>query len=899
MRRCKVLVFLSSSSAETLAILLVDENLPNVVYSLPLETVGKKIDCYTKKSFGLSIQGRISWRKAKKSVLFGRHSLNLESSALHVKKYLSNVRWRVLVTMSAALILSACGGGSDSSSPANAQTFSLSGDVFVDDYSEQDADIQIAGLANIASQNNDIANAQRLNNPTSLGGYISAGSGNYRNGEIYSRDVADVYSLPMLKGQSLVIQLQSAESASSSALNVLVNVYRARNKARPIYSEQAFIKGARLEFVAEIDDEYFVELSADQAGSAPVLYQLKTSTTLASGVALAQGSYSELASDRITYLDESGKLIRTSSKSDADLAKLSALREAQELATASGLRAEPDYKARITASSVFDLANDTYRVFQWNVDLIKAPDAWAASTGDGVRVAIIDTGIASNHEDLQRNVLQNEGYDFVSSTGNGDGDGRDADPTDPAGGTFHGSHISGVIAAETNNMSGIAGIAYDAHIIPIRVLDKAGSGSAFDIADGIRYAAGLSTSEGLVLSPRADIINLSLGLNEDSFVIRDAIRDAVAAGVIVVAAAGNEGSDAAFYPAYYPEVFGVGSVNHEGYRSLFSNFGANVSVMAPGGTDQASIYFDGINDDILGPVGADNYAFYVGTSFAAPHVAAVAALMKQLDSGLDAVSFASLLNRGLLTDVREDGSYYGRGVLNAEKAVAAVGGVLSDRLDAFPESLSYTQNDERLTLTLSNLGDGVVSVDQLTFDVPWLSITGEDISSLGLGRYAITIDSAAAGVQARSANVEVLYSVNGGGQQLKTIPVFKASEAVTSELKGVYVYLLRKESVTSFSSSYEIVQSVFFERILGSASFSFDNIPAGNYFLEASTDNDGDRRLFDPGEALGAYRLSNSESYLSLRSDRDGLRFSMQYQDLSETNEYAHSFDPQIDRALP
>jgi serine protease len=115
----------------------------------------------------------------------------------------------------------------------------------------------------------------------------------------------------------------------------------------------------------------------------------------------------------------------------------------------------------------------------------------------------------------------------------------------------------------------------------------------------------------------------------------------------------------------------------------------------------------------------------------------------------------------------------------------------------------------------------------------------------------------------------------------------------------VYVYLLRKESVTSFSSSYEIVQSVFFERILGSASFSFDNIPAGNYFLEASTDNDGDRRLFDPGEALGAYRLSNSESYLSLRSDRDGLRFSMQYQDLSETNEYAHSFDPQIDRALP
>ena len=775
----------------------------------------------------------------------------------------------------------------------------MSGELFVDDYSEQDADIQMAGVANIASQNNDIANAQRLNNPTSLGGYISASAGNYRNGEIYSRDVADVYSLPMLLGQSLLIQVQAAESVSSSMLNVLVRVYSASNTSRPIYSERVFNKNSKLEFVAESDDEYFVELSTEQVGSAPVLYQLKTSTTLTTGLALAKGSYSDLASDRIVFLDESGKLIRSSSNSDADLAKLSALREAQEIATASGLRAEPDYRARITASSVFNLTNDTFRVFQWNVDMVKAPDAWAASSGDGVRVAIIDTGIAANHEDLQTNVLVSEGYDFISASGNGDGDGRDADPSEPAGGTFHGSHIAGVVAADTNNSLGVAGIAYDADIIPIRVLDTSGTGSAFDIADGIRYAAGLPTSEGLVLYPKADIINLSLGLTEDSFVIGDAIRDAVAAGVIVIAAAGNEGSDAAFYPAYYPEVFGVGSVNHEGYRSLFSNFGANVSVMAPGGTDQTSIYYDGINDDILGPVGDDNYAFFIGTSFAAPHVSAVAALMKQLDSGLDSVSFASYLNRGMLTDVREDGSFYGRGLINAEKAVAAVGGSLSDRLDVFPESLSYTQNDERLTLTLSNLGDGVVSVDQVSFDVPWLSITGEDSDSFGLGRYAITIDSSAAGVQARSANVEVLYSVNGGGQQRKSIPVFKASEAVTSELKGVYVYLLRKESVTSFSSSYEIVQSVFFDRILGSASFSFANVPAGNYYLEASTDNDGDRRLFDPGEALGAYRLSNAESYLALSSDRDGLRFSMQYQNLSESNEYAHSFDPQIDRALP
>ena len=802
--------------------------------------------------------------------------------------------------LACGLLLSACGSGSSGGDdlPPLAQNVTLAGDLFVDDFSEQDADIQVAGLATIASLNNTLSSAQRLNNPTSLGGYISARSGNYRNGEVYSRDLSDFYSLPMLKGQSLFVTLQSAENIISSQLDVFVRVFRASNTDLPVF-ENNVAKPKKLEFVAERDDEYFVQLYAGPFGSAPVLYQLKTSTTLASGSALAKGSYAELASDRIAYVNYQGELARTKSRSYEDLAKLSALREAHQRQQKNGDKAEPDYRASMTSSRVVDVTNDAYGALQWNVDLINAPEAWSASTGSGVRVAVIDTGVTSSHEDFFGNVLFNEGYDFVSSPLNGDGDGRDADSSEPFGGTSHGTHISGLIAANANNAIGIAGIAYDAAIIPIRVLDKEGSGSAFDIADGIRYAAGLRTTDGLFLSPRADVINLSLGLNEDSFVIADAIRDAVAAGVIVIAAAGNEESDAAFYPAYYPEVFGVGSVNHEGFRSLFSNFGQNVSLMAPGGTDTSSIYADDIDDDILGPVGTSNYAFFVGTSFAAPHVTAVVALMKQLNPELDAVSFASLLNRGMLTDVRESGAFYGRGVINAEKAVAALGGELANKLDAFPESLSFTQDDERLVLTLSNLGSGSVLVDSVSFNVPWLSLSGEDTDSFGLGRYAITIDSSSVSELAESAQVRVRYSVNGGSQQIMTLPVYKASESLSSELTGVYVYLVRKESATSFSSSYEISQSVFIDRIIGSASFRFEDVPSGNYYLEASTDNDGDRRLFDPGEALGAYRLSNDEAYLSLTSDRERVRFSMKFQDLGEASEYAQSFDPQIDRALP
>ncbi|WP_197474793.1 hypothetical protein, partial [Oleiphilus sp. HI0079] len=138
-----------------------------------------------------------------------------------------------LVSLACALLLTACGGGSggasdDAASLAQAADdtqligtrVSLSGELFVDDFSEQDADTQITGVATIAPLNNEVSSAQRLNNPTSLGGYVSARSGNYRNGEVFAEDTSDFYSLPMLEGQSLFVTLQSAESLENAQLDV-------------------------------------------------------------------------------------------------------------------------------------------------------------------------------------------------------------------------------------------------------------------------------------------------------------------------------------------------------------------------------------------------------------------------------------------------------------------------------------------------------------------------------------------------------------------------------------------------------------------------------------------------------------------------------------------------------
>ncbi|MDH5833387.1 S8 family serine peptidase [Luteimonas kalidii] len=259
---------------------------------------------------------------------------------------------------------------------------------------------------------------------------------------------------------------------------------------------------------------------------------------------------------------------------------------------------------------------------------INAPQAWDLSTGQGVVVAIVDSGHIS-HADLNGNVVG--GYDMISSTsggngGSGDGNGRDSDYSDVSN-VQHGNHVAGTVAAVTRNSIGVAGVAYDAKITQIRVLGNNGYGSLSDIADGIVWAAGGAVPLAPSNPNPAEVINLSLGGSGGcSSTYQNAINAAIQSGAVVVAAAGNSNANVSgFAPANCSGVIAVAASDRQGNRANYSNYGSLIDVTAPGGeTGGNTTNANGV----LSTVAGNGYAYYEGTSMAAPHVAGVAALVQ-------------------------------------------------------------------------------------------------------------------------------------------------------------------------------------------------------------------------------------------------------------------------------
>ncbi len=302
--------------------------------------------------------------------------------------------------------------------------------------------------------------------------------------------------------------------------------------------------------------------------------------------------------------------------------------------------AEPNYIYR--ASFV---PNDPLYAQQWNLKTIGMERAWEKATGKGATVAVIDTGVARYLPDLaQSNFVR--GYDFVDD---------DEDPTDQQG---HGSHVAGTIAQTTNNSRGVAGVAYEAQIMPIRVLNRFGFGTVADISEGIRFASDRG----------ANVINLSLGGGGDSQVLREAVDYATRKGVLVVCAAGNENQPRSSYPARYNGCLSVSATGPSGERAFYSNYGEAVDLSAPGG-DKRTSESSGILQNTLGLGGIPVYASFQGTSMAAPHVAGVAALLYS-----QGIKDPSLIRRALLSTAQtapdDWRNFYGAGKLRADQAVA-------------------------------------------------------------------------------------------------------------------------------------------------------------------------------------------------------------------------------------
>ena len=265
----------------------------------------------------------------------------------------------------------------------------------------------------------------------------------------------------------------------------------------------------------------------------------------------------------------------------------------------------------ITLDSVADLGGNL-----WSLDNINAPEVWTPSgdfsgaTGNGTVVAVVDTGVDLDHREFSGRIVQ--GYDFVSNDSIADD------------GNGHGTHVAGTIAG-ANDGFGVTGVAYDALIMPIRVLDNNGSGYTSDVIDGIFYA----TNNG------ADVINLSLGGGGYSQAMADAIAYATSLGSVVVMAAGNSGGSSPDYPAAHAVDYGlaVGAVDQNGDMASFSNLAGDIAldyVTAPG-----------VN--IYSSTPGNNYDSYNGTSMATPHVAGAAALLMEHDPNLSAETIEDLL----------------------------------------------------------------------------------------------------------------------------------------------------------------------------------------------------------------------------------------------------------------
>jgi serine protease len=361
----------------------------------------------------------------------------------------------------------------------------------------------------------------------------------------------------------------------------------------------------------------------------------------------------------------------------------------------------------------------------------KAPALWDSTKGSGEVVAVIDTGITS-HPELDSQVLP--GYDFISDDGSGidwgrDGDGRDSDPSDMGDwenasescdgsgdsydSSWHGTHVAGIIAAEGDNAQGIVGVAPSVKILPVRVLGLCG-GTDQDIADGIRWAAGLTVPGAPVNSHPADVINLSLGgfgKCSDSPTLEDAIAAAQGNGAVVVAAAGNDGVDIVktpVTPATCTGVISVGATSEYGDRAgylngtkkaIYSNYGKTLDISAPGGDsfwDNRAI-LSTVNTGTTSPVGP-GYAEYEGTSMAAPVVAAGAALIRSTGTFTPAQTEAALKAAVAPFPTSKSANFKkcttsicGKGILDLSKVVAPTAGasisgslVINESLTAVP-----------------------------------------------------------------------------------------------------------------------------------------------------------------------------------------------------------------------
>ncbi|GAB4431583.1 MAG: hypothetical protein Kow002_19810 [Anaerolineales bacterium] len=365
---------------------------------------------------------------------------------------------------------------------------------------------------------------------------------------------------------------------------------------------------------------------------------------------------------------------------------------------------EPNYYIQVADT----FPNDPGWANQYGLVNIRAPQGWDVTTGStAVTIAIIDSGVDLAHPDLATKLVP--GYDFVNN---------DAVPQDDYG---HGTHVAGIAAASSDNGTGIAGVSWGARIMPVKVLNSAGSGTYLDVAQGITWA----------VDNGAQVLNLSLGGSAPSTLLQNAVNYAHTQGATIVAASGNYGSGSVLYPARYPHVIAVGAVDGSNVLASFSNYGVEIDLVAPG----VSVY-----STIPGGYGNNS-----GTSMATPFVAGLAAILAGLPGNNDPVRIEQQMESSAL-DLGAPGQdiYFGAGLIQMDAAIELVippmpppaslptTGFSPERTTHLPRqpfSKEYSQTDLLLEIPALDLSLPIVGVPRTgdIWDVTWL---GENVGWL-------------------------------------------------------------------------------------------------------------------------------------------------------------------------
>ena len=544
--------------------------------------------------------------------------------------------------------------------------------------------------------------------------------------------------------------------------------------------------------------------------------------------------------------------------------------------------------------------NDTALARQPHLELIKLPQAFAALNSITPRpsytpiVAVVDTGIVADHPDIQRMLVS--GYDFVSNPVNGgDGNGIDADPNDAspagAGGVFHGTHVAGTVAAETFNGVGVVGVAPMARIMPVRVLGVSGSGTSYDIAQGILYAAGLVNDSGTVPGRRADVINLSLrSPGSCSALFANAVARARAQGSIVVAAAGNDNGAAVGQPANCPGAIAVSAIAYDGAIATYSNIGPEVAVTAPGGDPSRSSPAG--RDEIwslsatfvTNAAGATsrqpNYRGLQGTSMAAPHVAGVLAMMRAVNPSLSPATIDGLLASGAMTDeVGAAGrdNLFGYGRINALKAVLATGATpaVLPTLQVSPTLLDFGSTLTQLTVTVTQVNGSADTPAQyrsnaLNQQAVLVLVPSGGNPVNGPFTYIVDIDRNLLSPSETVIQV-VLTSQQGRTYtfdvELSPRPVLAPAQRGVGPL---YVVAIDADNPIVSTIASTTAQSA-----TPTYSYTMTGVNVPRVVIAAGTDLDNDGFICGSAEPCGAFATLGSPNVLQMNGNKTGVTFSL------------------------